>query len=241
MLQDKLGDCAITPQNRAILDAVGDPKRFERKDEATRRWLGFIYLRFGDMDKAREFLLNTGLTPNEIRGIFGGISPLTNGVVRGKMTVNSRPENGVRLGLIRVDRWPPMMGINPALQWRQVMELAHTNPQGEYEFRSIPEGRYVLVITGGGVTPNPRRMAQITPSPGLIVVNHMNRQVQVPTFDMRFVRRRLPPPQPEREPDGSTVRLPEAGGNNGRVTVKPGTARTDAPSPQIRPLSPLPA
>lgn len=206
LLQEKLANCATTPENRAFFLALADPKRFTYRDEAARRWLGFAALRFGEMDRAREYLLNSGLSKEEVRQLFGGISPLTEGLVQGKMTLNGRPRNGVRLGLLRLDYISAMVGLKQALDWRQVLELAHTNPKGEFRFRSIPEGRYVLVVTGAGIVPG-RRMPQMSPVPSLINLSRRQPRYQMPTFDLHFV---LPPPRsrPERRPDMLPERTP---------------------------------
>lgn len=197
-LREKISDAAITPENRAILDQLADARRFAWPEPDRSRWLGLAYRRFGDAQKAQQYLLHAQLSEAEIGMALRGLTPLSEGVVRGKLTLRGKPVPLLRVGLVSLENWRQMVGPSLAYGWRHVLAAAHTDDQGRYEFKNIPEGDYVLIITGGGIGRFGGR-PEVSPSPGIIRLNRFQPTFQVPTFDLEFIR-------PIRAPEGEGSR-----------------------------------
>lgn len=154
LLLEKLKGCPITPANKAYLDELADPAKFTWKDpQKGKQTLGGLYLRFGEMDRAREYLLDAGLNQGELRGLLGGLSRLTNGTITGKITMHGRAVPWVRIGVVDADpgTWSQMLTEPRAHSWRQVSAVAHTNDRGEFKLEHLAQGRYLLVVTGGDI------------------------------------------------------------------------------------------
>jgi hypothetical protein len=192
LLLEKLAHCPITPENRRILDRIAEPSRFAWPQPMGPRWLGAAYQRFGDLERARQYLLHANLSETEARGYLGGIALLTNGSVRGKATVQGQPVVDVRLGLVRVDEWRSMIGICRPIEWRRVSAFTHTDKSGRFHFQNIPEGRYVLVVTGGGIG-RYAGVPSVTAHPGVIELDRFHPSRELPAIDIRFVRPIRPP------------------------------------------------
>jgi hypothetical protein len=191
LLQEKLEDCPTSPENRKLLDALADPRRFSWSASEDRRWLGAIFLRFGDRGRALEYLRDAGLTRSELRSAFGGLGLQTAGVVRGQLLIEGRPVEGVRFGMVRVEKSRRMIGLGRALDWRHVSDLAHTDNAGRFEFRNVAEGAYILALTGGGIVPG--RGATIAPHPGMLIITQESPLIELPRMNLTFQR---PPPAP---------------------------------------------
>lgn len=191
LLLEKLGDCPIVPENRRILDRLADARQFAWPPDMERRWLGTAYLRFGELARARDYLLKAKLSAAEMRGLLGGISPLTAGKVSGHVQVEGEPA-GVRVGLVRDDKWRAMVGFCPPSVWRLACDSTVTDAKGAFEFRNVAEGRYVLIITGAGIG---RRRGQpvVSPRPSTIELDRFHAEERIPTFNLQFIRPTLPP------------------------------------------------
>lgn len=192
LLLERLGDCAVTPEAKAVLDRIADPNLFYWPEPEGSRRLGAAYVRFGDLERGRRYLLKAQLDPEQTQVLLGGMNPLADGVVRGKVTVDGKPLQNIRLGLIGDQEWPRMAGLRPAYSWSAVIEAAHTDARGNFEFRNIPEGRYVLAITGARI--GTTRGWEVDRTPGVIEVNRFAPQVTVPKFDVRSPGPTVVPP-----------------------------------------------
>lgn len=212
LMLEKLADCPTTPENRRILDTLADPQQFQWSRAVGRRWLGLAYLRFGEPQRAREYLLRADLSPMELRRILGGVSPLAGGTVRGRMRIRGRREANLRLGLVRADNWPGMSGQRRPTEWRRVITSAHTRGDGAFEFRNISEGSYVLVVTGGGIG-RIRGLPVVRRHPDVLRLDRFHPEITVPEFNLDFIR---PVDVPQNE-SGTTARgpRPRGGGRGG--------------------------
>ncbi|HEU4754945.1 MAG TPA: hypothetical protein VFU47_17695, partial [Armatimonadota bacterium] len=146
----------------------------------------------GDVERGRRYLLQAQLDTRQQQMLLGGISPLAEGVVRGKLTIDGKPLENIRLGLIGEQEWPRMVGLRPPFEWATVLEAAHTDAQGRFEFRNIPEGRYVLAVTGARV--GTTRGWETDRAPGVIEINRFAPRFTVPAFDLHPTGPTLAPP-----------------------------------------------
>lgn len=185
LLLSKLWDSPTVPDNRKVLDALADPVRFTWPAAMGPRWLGRTYLRFGDVARARQYLLGAGLSETELRADLGGVTPLPGGTVRGRMTLRGAATANIRVGLVPADRWQRLEGMCRAFDWRPVLTSAHTDLQGRFEFRDIPQGDYLLVITGGGIGRD-QGTPVASPHPRAIRVDRFRENVVLRPFDIRF-------------------------------------------------------
>src|SRR5207237_1324299 len=96
---ETLSHCAITPENRALLDQAADPSRY-RPDPDWLKALASLYVRFGDRTKAAVLLQQAQAKPAEAQEILGRAAPLTAGVVTGRIEVNGRPGASLAVGLL---------------------------------------------------------------------------------------------------------------------------------------------
>jgi hypothetical protein len=206
-LVERLAECAITPENRRILDEIADPAHYDWPNTEGRRRLGAAYLRFGDPERAREYLLRANLTQEEARRVLGGVSPLASGAIRGRITLQGKGSRQLRLGLVHEFMWRRLaIGRNRRWifpwQYRHVLLNAYTNDKGEFEFRHLPEGRYVLIMTGGGIG-RIRGRPYAVGHPGAIELNRFVPEQTLEPIDIRF---EAPTGIPQREADiGETV------------------------------------
>lgn len=183
LLLERLGECPITPETRRVLDRLADPTVFRWPEPEGSQRLGAAYLRFGDLKRARDYLLRAQLNPEQQQMLLGGMNPIADAVVDGRLTVNGKPLENIRVGLISDQEWPRMIGLRPPYTWSAVLAAAHTDRQGRYEFRNIPEGRYVLAITGARI--GTTRAWEISRAPGVIEVNRFAPRFRVPAIDVR--------------------------------------------------------
>lgn len=200
LLQEKLSECPVDPENRRILDTLADPARFAWPREML-PWLARAYLRFGDKSRALAALRQASLSEAEIRAGIGAITPLADGVIRGRVTLQGAPRPGVRLGLIRADAWKEMPGFCRPYEWRRICNTTYAGPTGSFEFQRVPEGEYVLILTGGGIG-RFGGQAAVSRAPGVIRMDRFHPVRELPAFDVRFVR---PVEVPPGIPPGSTA------------------------------------
>jgi hypothetical protein len=200
-LLEKLADCPITPENRRLLDTLADPARFQWPEPRGRRWLTAAYLRFGDASRARTYLRTADMSNPGMRSMISGITPLAEGTVEGRISVQGREAEGVRLGLVRVDKWKQMAGFCRPEDWGQVSGVAYSGPGGKFTFTSMPEGDYVLALTGGGIGLYGGQ-AVVTHAPGLIRLDRFHSRQVLKPLDIRFTH---PLKAPDEGPPGSTA------------------------------------
>jgi len=185
LLLERIADAPITPEHRRVLDQLSDPKRFVWPQPFGDRWLGAAYRQFGDSDKALEYLRRAKLSDAEFRSAMGGVAPLTNGTIRGKMLVKGRPEASARMGLVRAAKWRQLAGDCRPYTWRTVMTSVYPKKDGTYEFTNIPEGDYVVIVTWGELGRDRGRPVVFDP-PGVLSVDRFRPTLTVRPFDIRF-------------------------------------------------------
>jgi hypothetical protein len=203
-LMEKLAECPITPETRRVLDQFADDTRLRWDDADLHQWLGAAYARFGEIEKARRHLDRASMSREERDRILTGEPLLTNGTIRGRMTLAGKPENLMRIGLVRAERWLLMRGIVRPEGWRVVLAATYTNRQGRFEFKNVPEGRYVLVMTGGQIGRLAGRPT-ITNNPGAIEISGAARTQDLGSIDVRLQPGR-PRPGPGETMTRGTVR-----------------------------------
>lgn len=201
VLLAKLADCPTSPEHRRILDRVADPRQFIWKEPERSRWLGAAYRHFGDEDRALEFLRQAKLTPQEFQSAMGGVEPLVDGTVRGVVRLVGAPAGGARIGLVQVRKVREVVGVCRPFSWRQVAASTYADPQGRYEFRQIPEGDYVLIMTWGSIGRLRGRPVAVG-HPGVIQINRFRPAVTLPAVDLRFEKPAQVRPIPQ---DGTTT------------------------------------
>jgi hypothetical protein len=192
LLLDRLVNCPTTPANRQVLDRLADPSVFVWPLPEGAKRLGAAYLRFGDAGRARKYLLSAQLDETQQRQLLGGVSPLSDGVVRGKITVEGKPLATIRVGLINEMDWQAMAGIQRPYSWAAVLDARVTDEQGRFEFHHIPQGRYLLVVTGARI--GTTRRWSVSAHPGVIEVDRFRPQVTLPVMDFRSNGPTVAPP-----------------------------------------------
>lgn len=201
-LLEKLGECTITPHNRAILDRIADPARFAWPEPEGSRRLGAAYLRFGDVTKARSYLLNARLNPDEQRSLLGGISPLADGVIRGQVTIQGKKLGAVRLGIVSIQNGRGLIGLRRPQAWSVVLDHTHTDDQGRFEIKHVPEGQYLLLVTGGGIGRLGSGRPVADNHPRVIVIDRFRPVQDLKTINIRITT----PPAPTNIPPDADPR-----------------------------------
>lgn len=201
VLLAKLADCPTTPEHLAILDRLADPNRFHWAEPERSRWFGAAYRHFGKSDRALEFLRRARLSGPEFRSAMAGIEPLADGTIRGELRLVGRPAEGARIGLVRAGKIGELAGVCRPFAWRQVAASTYADKQGRFEFRRIPEGDYVLVVTWSSIG-RLRGRPMAVGHPGVIQINRFRPNVALPPVDLRF---ELPEHTPPATRDGSTT------------------------------------
>ena len=197
-LLDMLENCPTSAKYRKYLDRIADTNRFHWLTDEGKRWLGLAYLRFGDAEKARSLLMNSGLKPDEFRRMLTGVTPIADGKVTGKITVDGVPEVGMRLGLVRLEQVERLVALRPPHEWRAVVTSTYTGSDGSFTFDDIPEGRYALVMTGGPV--GLRRGTPKVAPPADILVDRFHAVANLKTLDLYFDPTPVPPQEPPATP-----------------------------------------
>jgi hypothetical protein len=192
LLLDRLVNCPITPANRQVLDRLADPAAFVWSEADGAQRLGAAYLRFGDPERARKYLLSAQLDETQRRQLLGGVSPLSDGVVRGKITVEGKPLDYIRVGLINERDWPAMAGLQRPYSWAAVLDARMTDKRGGFEFNNLPQGRYVVVVTGARI--GTTRRWSVSSHPGVFEVDRFHPVVTLPAMDFRSNGPTIMPP-----------------------------------------------
>lgn len=185
LLIEKLGDCPITPENRKVLDRLADPNVFVWPQPFGDRWLGAAYRQYGDSEKALSFLRRANLTDDEFKSAMVGIAPLVDGTIRGTAMLKGKPAAGARIGIVRAMKWRSLAGTCRPFAWRSVAASTYADEKGVFEFRNIPEGSYVLILTWSTVGRDGGRPVAINP-PGIIRLDGFRSTVTLEPFDIRF-------------------------------------------------------
>lgn len=184
-LREKLLECEITPRHRAILDQVANSAEFRPPRREGAAFLGAAYLRFGDLKRAREYLTQADLSPEELKELLQGEALLTRGVIQGRFTIEGRSPHLLRLGLVRAEQTRSMIGNCRPIQWRAVMAVAYTNARGEFRFDNVPDGTYILVAKGdviGRKTGTP----VVEGHPGVLTLSSRIPTLNTGTLNLRF-------------------------------------------------------
>ncbi|MGV3719620.1 MAG: hypothetical protein ACO1SX_01825, partial [Actinomycetota bacterium] len=185
LLLERIADCPITPDHRYVLDQLADPKRFDWPQPLGDRWLGAAYRQYGDSERALEYLRRAKLSDTEFKSAMGGVAPLTDGTIRGRVLIKGAPGVGARMGLIRAAKWRQLAGYCRPFAWRNVVTSTYADASGAFEFKNIPEGEYVVILTWGELGRDRGRPAVINP-PGVIAVDRFRPIATLGAFDIRF-------------------------------------------------------
>ena len=185
-LREALLQCEVTPKNRAILDQVAASGEFLPPKRGGATFLGGAYLHFGDERRAREHLVRSDLAPAQLEVLLDGKPLLTQGVVRGQLTMEGRARPLVRLGLVPAGRWQMMVGNCRPSQWRAVMSVTYTDAAGRFTFRNVPGGAYVLVMTGD-IIGRRNGTPVVEPHPGAFGLDAQHPVRDLGKFNLRFV------------------------------------------------------
>ena len=86
-------------------------------------------------------------------------------------------------------------------EWRHVVTAAHTDVAGRFELTNLPQGDYLLILTGPGIIPA-RGRPVLSRHPGVIRVDHQQRDQTLPPIDLQFVPL---PRAPQELPDASAT------------------------------------
>jgi hypothetical protein len=132
---------------------------------------------------------------------MAGIEPLADGTIRGELRLVGRPADGARIGLVQAGKIGELAGVCRPFAWRQVAASTYADKQGRFEFRNIPEGDYVLVLTWSSIGRLRGRPVAVG-HPGVIQINRFRPNVSLPAVDLRFERPEHTPPATR---DGSTT------------------------------------
>lgn len=117
LLVEKLRHCAATPQARAALARLQDPRWFRLPPDSGR-----------------------GLAVPRRRLEPAGAE------VCGQLLLNGAPAEGVRVGLVEEALWQQLRGAPRALSHRVVLASGTVDASGAFRLEGIPAGRYFLLI-----------------------------------------------------------------------------------------------
>ncbi len=191
LLLEKLEASPVTRESRAVLDRLADPSRFRLPQPRGAVWLGRLYRRYGDLKKSRSYLLGVRGQDRETLPLLAGIAPLVSGTVQGELRVPGVRQEGVRLGLVPLDRAGDLIGIRGPASWRHVLDLTYTDARGRWQFSRVPEGDYLLILTGGGIGRDPGQPV-LTPNPGVLHIDRFQPAVRVPSMVLSYIHSRAP-------------------------------------------------
>lgn len=217
ILKEQLSECAVTPESRRVLDRLADARRFTWPQPLGQRWLGVAYLRFGDLDRARSYLLHASLGSSQFRGLLGGINPLADGTVSGRVLINGRTAP-LRVGLAPAGSSLGIPGPCRPFEWRHVTVSTETAPDGRFSLRGVAEGRYVLLLSGAGIQEH-RALPKVS-RVGMILVDRFH-----PTVELGNVELHYNEPVPISPDQGATqtAASPRAPASGAGATARAGT------------------
>ncbi|HZT40859.1 MAG TPA: hypothetical protein VFA07_01655 [Chthonomonadaceae bacterium] len=168
-VRNMLFTCAASPQNLALLDQYADERFFAHPDRESRRLMGDLYVRFGQVDKALAWYRRAEMPRSFLARIQKERPMFHQGLVRGVLTLNGKPLAGVQVGVLprRLNGLPlalepfllhapeefrqfqPYPGFAPfhprpwVFRWIAAGTL--TNADGAFTLQDLTEGQYVLV------------------------------------------------------------------------------------------------
>ena len=203
VLKEQLAECAVTPESRRVLDALADPKRFRWPEPLGRRWLGLAYMRFGDPERGRSYLLRSGLDRQQLRRLVGGIEPLSDGTITGRIQVNGQDAQ-VRVGIVRAETGFGMPGPCAPFEWRHVAASTETDSEGRFRLTGVAQGNYLLMISGTPIQEH-RSLPKVKGARG-ITLDRFKPSIDLGSVDLQF-----PDPTPAPQPHAGGLQTARAG------------------------------
>jgi hypothetical protein len=216
-VQDLLCICAVTPQNRALLDRWANLDLFAFPDRQSKRLIGDLYRRFGDAPAALAWYRRAEMPHSFINRIRAEQPLFHAGHVQGVFRLNGRPLAGVQVGatpermnglphgleglvngaiyemIAQRPSWPrfgPFHPVPNAFRW--VSASTTTDANGAFTLDGLTEGEYTLICT----LPTGTRIAipmdanlHISNPPLPFNVHYGNPSVDLGIIDMRDGRR----------------------------------------------------
>ena len=173
-LEQMFAVCAATPENEALLDQWADEGKFAFPDRESRRLMGDLYRRFGNIKQALAWYRKADMPATFMqrvgteRPMFGG------GTIHGVLRWNGKPLAGAQVAAVpyRMNGLPVGMGLpvreallsmlnpipraNPNLfppyhpypwQLRFISASATTDSRGLYRIDHLTEGTYSAICT----------------------------------------------------------------------------------------------
>jgi hypothetical protein len=163
--------CAATPQNHALLDKWANPRNFACPDRFSKRLIGDLYRRFGDVKNALKWYRAADM-PSTFMARIRAERPLFHtGTVYGILRLNGRPLAGVRVGIMpwRLNGLPPLQEVLLANAFHEVLEPNGNGPlfppfhpipfafrwvsgsdvtdsNGAFRIQNLTEGQYRVVV-----------------------------------------------------------------------------------------------
>jgi hypothetical protein len=185
LLLEKLATCAITPENRRALDALADPARFRFEGPGAQSMLAQLRRRFG------EGGVPDGAAPGVGSSAAGG-DPLREGVVTGRVLVQSRPLPGLRVGLVPAAQASTLPGQPRPFEHRHIAAATTADAAGYFRIPQVGEGDYLLIaMASDRDLPLRHRVLAVVHPPKVI---HLDRRTS--TRDLGTIDVALPPSQP---------------------------------------------
>lgn len=167
--------CSASPQNLALLDAWADERDFAYPDRESRRLLGDLYRRFGDVSKAMLWYRKAEMPRSFQKRVLAEKPLFHTGRVSGVLRLNGRPMAGVQVGVVpvRMNGLPKIMEpvviraareidqidgpsfSGPLFQayhprpwaFRWVSAGTVTDANGAYTLDNLTEGTYQIICT----------------------------------------------------------------------------------------------
>lgn len=164
--------CAANIQNHNILMQFSNPSNFAMNDRFSKKLIGDMYRRFGDVKNALYWYSKADM-PDSFVNIIRAEKPLFHqSAVSGKILLNGKPLNGVTVGALpwRLNGLPPYQElllhndineiaspgyISPifipfhprpfALRW--ISDSCITGSDGAFHFNDLTEGSYMLICS----------------------------------------------------------------------------------------------
>ena len=195
LLVEKLKTCPLDAESREVLDALADPRRFRWTDTRINGFMAAMYVRFGDMERARQFAAAAPDIPPEKVPVLLGASPLRDGQVSGRLRWLGQPAADWRVGIIPRAQALEIAGAKQGpFNWRFVVTSARTDAQGAFQLRHLSRDFYFLVVQppAGMVLPP----LNVGGNPGVISLSAENPRVQLAPIELTPGSRGPGPPPP---------------------------------------------